>query len=116
MSEELKSCPFCGSSAQIVQSWTYTNPTKAIQCSGNKFEKANRTGCPACNPEQDEQGGFGFEGYNEEELIKVWNARPIEDQLRAENEKLKEALAEISCRSVGTVCKIACDALKEVTK
>ena len=94
MSEELKPCPFCKSSAQIVDSWSSTDKLKAIQCSGDELN--NRTGCPANNCEQDEQGGFGFEGYDEEELIKVWNKRPIEDQLRAENERLKEALREIA--------------------
>ena len=99
MSEELKPCPFCGSSAQIVSSWSHHSNEYAIQCSGDAFEEDRNYGCPACNNEQDEQGGFGFSYIStvkedKERVIEIWNTRSIEDQLKAENEKLKETLRE----------------------
>ncbi|GEM_PF-4488677 len=94
---ELKPCPFCGSSAQIVSSWSHRSNEYAIQCSGDAFEEDRNYGCPACNYEQDEQGGFGFSYIStvkgdKERAIEIWNTRPIEDQLRAENERLREAI------------------------
>ena len=58
---ELKSCPFCGGVAKIgkgeIEFWTY---------------------CPHC--------GAQTELYEtEQEAIKAWNARPIEDELDKKN-------------------------------
>lgn len=82
MMEELKSCPFCGSPAKIVDTWCGTNEI-AICCSGDKLP-IKSFGCPASNDEQDEQGGFSFSCYGKdhlEKLIEQWNSRPIEDAL-----------------------------------
>jgi len=98
---ELKPCPFCGSSAQIVSSWSHHSNEYGIQCSGDAFEEDRNYGCPACNNEQDEQGGFGFSYIStvkgdKERVIEIWNTRPIEDQLKAENERLRGMLREIA--------------------
>ena len=65
MSEELKPCPFCGMKANIV-------------------EDMNTWCC--CSNE-----GASHGDYLE---IKEWNTRPIEDELRAENDALKDILKE----------------------
>jgi len=44
------------------------------------------------------QVGYTF-GNSEEEVINRWNTRPIEDTLRAENERLRKALEEIANHS-----------------
>ena len=46
----------------------------------------------------------------------IWNTRPIEDQLRAENEKLKEALKYIVDRGYTGASYVAQQALKEVAE
>jgi hypothetical protein len=35
------------------------------------------------------------ENVSVDRFVEIWNSRPIEDQLRAENERLKEALEKI---------------------
>ena len=122
-----RACPFCGSAAKIVESWNGINEI-AICCSGDKLSITS-FGCPASNSEQDEQGGFTFSCYGKEylpKLIAAWNSRPIEDALRAENEKLRNTLFEIAnifsnggIRTVTMADKcvmIAQQALNEVTK
>ena len=75
MTEILKRCPFCGSTANIakgqIEFWAY---------------------CPHC--------GVQTELYEtEKEVAKAWNSRPIENELHkkiekleAENTRLREAL------------------------
>ena len=109
--------------------------------------------CPLCGCghqiDIDEEGGVAFvhQNYNWskddcilaiqeldypekiDEFVRKWNARPIEDALRAKNEKLKEALSsmyeacmkadeqgELSEYVDGSILDRASEALKEVTK
>jgi len=67
MSEELKPCPFCGT--DIILEGSLSDGEWYI--------------CDYCGAES---GGDGVNG---------WNTRPIEDTLRAENERLREALQKI---------------------
>ena len=103
---ELKPCPFCGCGHQI---------------------------------DIDEEGGVAFvhQNYNWskddcilsiqeldypekiDEFVRKWNARPIEDTLRAENEKLLKVLETIAnitgVLHVSYISKYAQQALNEVT-
>ena len=72
---ELLDCPFCGKH----NLWTYTC-TYAPE--GLRFVKC------AEDPKEDDGCVSGV-------AVETWNSRPIEDQLRAENERLKMALREI---------------------
>lgn len=68
MTENLKRCPFCGGTANIakgrIEFWAY---------------------CPHC--------GAQIElCETKQEAVKAWNARPIENELEAENARLREAL------------------------
>ena len=73
MSEELKSCPFCGGEAFY------------IKIMGN-YEKPHEIFCSKCD-------GAITEGRSEKQVVTNWNTRPIEDELRkriAELETEKE--------------------------
>ena len=72
MSEELKPCPFCGKN----HLWTYS---VSYAPEGLRFVKC------AKDPQEDD-------GCVDGVSLSTWQKRPIEDALRAENEKLKEAL------------------------
>lgn len=69
MSEDLKACPFCGNEM---------NDDNFFSCDGYP---------QAC--------GCWEQTHTAQEAVDVWNHRPIEDALREENKKLKDALAEI---------------------
>lgn len=79
MTEELKSCPFCGSEAEF-----------------NSDEFGEGVCCKSCGSTM-HNGVYGKEGRK---LVSAdWNARPIEDKLHeeienleAENKRLREAL------------------------
>lgn len=72
MTEELKRCPFCGE----VEMLGYDDGM--YQCVCRNCESA--------------QGGF----YDfPEEAAFAWNTRPIENELEAENARLREALGVI---------------------
>lgn len=71
MSDELKPCPFCGSSH--------------IRNIENGMGQ-NLTGCNSCGSR------ITYQIEDLELAAKVWNTRPVEDALRAENERLREAL------------------------
>ena len=68
MSEILKPCPFCGSEAFY------------IKIMGN-YEKPHEIFCSKCD-------GAITEGRSEKQVVTNWNARPIEDELRARIDKL----------------------------
>ena len=63
MSEELKSCPFCGGESFY------------IKIMGN-YEKPHGIFCSKCD-------GAITEGRSEKQVVTIWNTRPIEDELRA---------------------------------
>jgi hypothetical protein len=102
---ELKPCPFCG---EEIYSEFYSHRTEEFDghCTNKK--------CVLY--------GKDFLFFN----TAKWNSRPIEDQLRAENERLREALKEIIALDDGNsilkyyeryyqVFRLARQALKEVT-
>lgn len=69
MSEELRSCPFCGGNKFMEQ---YYNDDVRIRC---------------------KKCGLTADYYTKlEYAINGWNTRPIEDALRAENERLRAIL------------------------
>jgi len=108
MTEELKPCPFCGEQHE----WTddiYQDGycDSGIVCHRRILIMAE---------------------LDKKEVAEIfWNTRPIEDQLRSENKRLREALREIASLDDGNsilkyyeryyrVFKIANEALNEVTK
>ena len=75
MTECLKSCPFCGSEAEF-----------------NSDEFGEGVCCKSCGATM-HNGVYGEEGRK---LASAdWNARPIENELEAENARLREALEVI---------------------
>ena len=75
MTENLKRCPFCGSEAEF-----------------NSDEFGEGVCCKSCGATL-HNGVYGEEGRK---LASAdWNARPIEDELEAENARLREALEVI---------------------
>ena len=75
MTEELKSCPFCGSEAEF-KSDEFGEGVCCKSC-----------GATLCN------GVYGE--YGRKLASADWNARPIENELEAENARLREALEVI---------------------
>lgn len=82
MSEELKPCPFCG---EEIYSEFYSH--RAEEFDGH------------CTNKKCLLYGKDLLFFN----TAKWNSRPIEDALRAENEKLKEALREIASHKEGFI-------------
>lgn len=83
MKEKLKSCPFCGGTAEIIEEGAGFN----IKCADCYVEMT-----PFATDKRD--------------AIKMWNDRPIEDKvqkkiekLKAENARLREALEKIIDRA-----------------
>ena len=75
MTENLKRCPFCGGEAEF-----------------NSDEFGEGVCCKSCGATI-HNGVYGEEGRK---LASAdWNARPIEDELEAENKRLREALGVI---------------------
>ena len=74
MSKELKPCPFCGGEDTEI----------APGLKGDWY-----IGCLTCNYQ------IRCEDCTEEDTVRYWNTRPAEDALKAENERLKEALIQI---------------------
>ena len=75
MTEKLKRCPFCGGEAEF-----------------NSDEFGEGVCCKSCGATM-HNGVYGEEGRK---LASAdWNARPIENELEAENKRLREALEVI---------------------
>ena len=75
MTEELKPCPFCGSEAEF-----------------NSDEFGEGVFCKSCGANM-HNGVYGEEGRKFASAD--WNSRPIENELEAENTRLREALESI---------------------
>lgn len=69
---KLKPCPFCGGKAEISGGTVY---------------------CPVCEISFANERETGAEAVKEVE--ELWNERPIENELEAENKRLREALEVI---------------------
>ena len=75
MTEKLKTCPFCGGEAEF-----------------NSDEFGESVCCKSCGASLS-NGVYGEEGRK---LASAdWNSRPIENELEAENKRLREALESI---------------------
>lgn len=92
MSEELKACPFCGGEAYIEKKWNGKSPI--IKSDDYQYFAVCRS-CACEGPWRKTEGN----------AIREWNTRPIEDALtaerdalKAENEKMREALGKIDAR------------------
>ena len=72
MTEKVKSCPFCGGTAEISGGTVY---------------------CPVCEISFANERETGEEAIKE--VAELWNARPIENELEAENKMLIGALKAI---------------------
>jgi hypothetical protein len=86
--EHLANCPFCGN---------------------HELEFEDSTGDITCNC-------CAYTFYDTSEDNGWWNTRPIEDVLRAENDRLREALKYIVDRGYTGASYVAQQALNEVTK
>lgn len=84
MSEELKPCPFC----------------REVPSLELKHELSLYKGCITC-PKCGVSIEMFFETKREcvEDILAIWNSRPIEDALRARVEELEAALNDIQCLS-----------------
>lgn len=82
---ELKPCPFCGGLNQTIEGYLEYHFSEAfVQCDS----------CGARSETEEDD----LLKKAKEKAIKIWNTRPIEDALRAENERLKKALKEAEDR------------------
>lgn len=80
MTEDLEPCPFCKSVTSFDMSWNRDDDI--ITTAACRDEN-----CPV-RPQ------ISLESpHNVEIVVKQWNTRPIEDALRAENQRLREALS-----------------------
>lgn len=71
MSEELKACPFCGIKPELA---SLVTPVRYFYL------------CPNCGV------GNELQGFDRDEARRFWNTRPIEDELRAEIDRLQAEL------------------------
>lgn len=86
MSEELKSCPFCGAKAEFSDlSYLTGKPSWCISCTSSKCFAPHTDTC------------------SKKEAVERWNNRPIEEalqkritELEAECDRLRKALEEIA--------------------
>lgn len=76
--QELKPCPFCGGEMKMAIDGGFTKAYRAI----------HKDKCKYFNPNRETR-------LTQEEMINIWNARPIEDALAAENEILKAKVVEL---------------------
>ncbi len=72
MRPELKPCPFCGSSAEIIGSWVPRSRVRTVSCVNDD--------CFAHALEQDEQGGFVREFLTDLAAAEAWNTRSGADK------------------------------------
>jgi hypothetical protein len=79
MSEELKPCPFCEKQHEWTKAYSHYGVVEFIQCGKFIMFEHGIT-----------------EKVRKDKAIELYNTRSIEDQLKAENEKLKETLREIA--------------------
>lgn len=78
MTQELRECPFCkctvkmchDTASDYLKDWTYH-----VECPNCEIETGRYTAA--------------------EEAVRDWNTRPIEDALRAENARFREALEAV---------------------
>lgn len=78
---ELKACPLCGKPFKVVHSFL----------GGYMFEHSGY-GCPLMTKDD----GNGWVWDDKEKLINALNTRPIEDALREDNKRLRDALGKIA--------------------
>lgn len=89
MSEELKSCPFCGAKAEFSDlSYLTGKPSWCISCTSSKCFAPHTDTC------------------SKKEAVERWNNRPIEEalqkritELEAERDRLREALNLIGTKA-----------------
>lgn len=74
MTNELKKCPFCWSEVEMHRG-VYS---QYIMCRNKECE------------------AMSLSNMDGAVVLKAWNTRPIEDALRAENERLRDVLREMS--------------------
>ena len=85
MSEELKSCPFCGAKAEFSDlSYLTGKPSWCISCTSSKCFAPHTDTC------------------SKKEAVERWNNRPIEEalqkritELEAERDRLRKALERV---------------------
>lgn len=90
MSKKLKPCPFCGSKPLRVHSALneYHSVAPKIGCSHCRYIIQAPDLAIDMNKSVKENCDF-----EDQQTISYWNARPAEDALKAENERLKSKLA-----------------------
>jgi len=84
MSEELKPCPICKREHEI----DIDEEFGSVMFRHKNFDW-NKDNCLLAEQELSEN-------VSVKQFIEAWNTRPIEDALRAENDRLREALREIA--------------------
>lgn len=88
MSEELKSCPFCGAKAEFSDlSYLTGKPSWCISCTSSKCFAPHTDTC------------------SKKEAVERWNNRPIEEalqkritELEAERDRLREMFAVVTVK------------------
>lgn len=80
MSDELRPCPFCNGELHVAGATPGGRVRHLVYCKSCKCSS-------------------GPAHASKAKAIAAWNHRPVEDELRAENQRLREALARIRTES-----------------
>lgn len=88
MTNELKKYPFCGSEVEMHRG-VYS---QYIMCRNKECE------------------AMSLSNMDGAVVLKAWNTRPIEDALRAENERLKKQYEIVRAHAIVQDCGRLCDA------
>ena len=92
MSEELKRCPFCGGEPEMIHAvlkeYYSVNPEIICKKCGYSIKAMDLAININYSPEENC-------AFMDNQTIPIWNTRPEEERLKAENDRLKEELEEL---------------------
>jgi hypothetical protein len=107
--DELKSCPFCGGELQLYPS--HVEGQYIVNKPGGVCKKC---GMIFVGRGYRIYGEVKSEDFHDEKFFELWNTRPAEDALKAEVERLKSIIEELTKPRTGGIKAAVQTARKEV--